>query len=246
MTRNHSLAGHFALSHQGGVVLAYFKATEVVLWRDGRTADRYLETALDPAKAGLPHAVWEEIDARLRSRFPSLPEDERAALQWRNLAQGNKTTTDSFAVSQALSEIGRSFLLASPVTTAMCYLVRCGSILTFPLNLALKPPAGVEVDRLVSAMKGVVYLLLCLGVLARILRGRLTFEQVYFPLACVLALLLATTPQIDPRFRVPMIPLLLVVALLPANGWLTRGSSQGKLLPGKRASNHSEVSDVAD
>ena len=51
MTRNRIAAGHFALSDQSGVVVAYFKATEVVLWREGRTGDRYLETSLDPAKA---------------------------------------------------------------------------------------------------------------------------------------------------------------------------------------------------
>lgn len=215
MVRNQSLAGHFALSDQGGVVLAYFKATEVALWREGRTAERYQETSLNPTKADSPHTVWDEIDARLQSRFASLPEDRRMTLRWQNLAQGNKTTLDSFAVSKALSGIGWSYLKDSPLSTAACCLVRCASILTFPLNLALKPPTGVPVGRVGSAITGSVYLLLCLWVVVRLFRGGLALEQVYFPLACTIALLLATTPQIDPRFRVPIIPLLLVVALLP-------------------------------
>jgi 4-amino-4-deoxy-L-arabinose transferase-like glycosyltransferase len=215
MIRNDFVAGHFALSDQGGVVLAYFKGTEVTLWREGRATERYVETSLDPAHRDRPHPVWEGIDARLRGKFNSLAEGQRAMLRWPNLAQGNKTKIDSFAVSEALSEIGWSDLTASPLSTAVCSLVRCGSILTFPLNLALRPATGVEVGRLESALKGSVYLLLCVWVVVRLLRGGLTFERVYFPLACTIALLLATTPQLDPRFRVPMIPLLVVIALLP-------------------------------
>lgn len=218
MLRNHVVAGHFALSDQGGVVLAYFKATEVELWRQGRAVDRYVETSLDSRKLASPHTVWDEIDLRLKSRLAHLPEDQRAALRWQNLAQGNRTETDSFEVSKALSEIGRRYLAASPVTTAACYLARCGSILTFPLNLALKPPKGVEGSRWGWALTGSVYLLLCLWVLVRLCRGGLTLDQIYFPLSCTIALLLATTPQIDPRFHVPMIPLLVVVALLPKPG----------------------------
>ena len=215
MMRNQLVAGRLALSYQGGVVLAYFKATEVVLWQQGRTVDRYLETTLDPARTELPHTVWDQIDMCLRGKFNSLPEDQRAALRWRNLAQGNKTTVDSFAISRALGDIGWSYLRASPLTTAICCLVRCGSVLTFPLNLALKPPTGVEVNRLESMVKGVPDLLLCIWVLVRLFRGGFDFTRMYFPLACAVALLVATTPQIDPRFRVPIIPLLLLVALLP-------------------------------
>jgi hypothetical protein len=64
--------------------------------------------------------------------------------------------------------------------------------------------------------KGVVYLLVCAAVVVRLVRGKITFAVAFFPIACTLALLFATTPQLDPRFRVPMIPLLLVLALLPA------------------------------
>jgi hypothetical protein len=216
MTRNLIVAGRFALSDQGGVVLAYFKTTEIELWRQGRVADRYLETSLDPAKVLWPHTVWDEIDARLQDKLYHLPADQRVELRWANLAQGNRTRADSFEVSDALSEIGWSYLWQSPLDTAVCCLVRCASLLTFPINLALKPPRGVEIDRFASLLKGGVYLALCVWVLVGVLRGRMTFAATYFPLACTIALLLATTPQLDPRFRVPMIPLLLFVALMPS------------------------------
>ncbi len=215
-SRNRVVAGRFALSHQSGIVLSYFKATEVMLWRLGRTADRYVETSLDEQYAGQPHIVWEDIDARLRNRFADLPAEQLNQLQWAKLAQGNKTDLDSFEVSAALRSIGMEMLLEDPRGTLACCFVRCFSILTFPLNLAISPPAEPYApDRLAAAAKGAIYLALMLWVLARLFRQRPPLEQVYFPLACTMALLLASTPQFDPRFRVPMIPLLLFVALLP-------------------------------
>lgn len=242
MLRNHRVAGHFALSDQGGVVLAYFKSTEVELWRQGRVADRYVETSLDPDRYDEPHTVWDEIDQELREKFPSLTPAQRASLGWRTLAQGNRSQfadkvglPNSFEVSSALSEIGLSRLAAHPLSTALCYLVRCGSTLTFPLNLAIHPPTGEERNRFVDAGMGWLYLLLCLIALARLIRGRMTQASLfagahaYFPLAVTIALLLATTPQIDPRFRVPMIPLLIVMAMLP------RPAQQADLAEGQRA-----------
>ncbi len=250
MGRNRVVAGHLALSDQRGVVLAYFKASEAVLWREGRAAERFRETSLNPADANHPHTVWDRIDRRLHDAFFDLDDTRRTQLHWRNLAQGNKTDVDSFEVSRVLSRIGWSLLAESLVSSAMCYLVRCGSILTFPLNLAIRPAVGAEGGRLRRGAVGVAYLLLCLAVLARWLRGlvlagselkdsgpvfknhvsrlstaatgsgrgfaqRMTGRAI-FPLACAAALLLATTPQMDPRFRVPLIPLLLFLALLPA------------------------------
>jgi hypothetical protein len=217
MLRNLVTAGHFALSDQSGVVLAYFKATECILSREGRTGQRYMETSLDPAQADRPHRVWDAIDAELRERL-GMPDN--AALNWRNLAQGNRTDVDSFVISDALSRIAWSHLTDSPLSTAACCLARCGSILTFPLGLAMRPPAGVAANRPRSAVVGVAYLVLCLAALAGVLRqtgrrGRrpLRGGAVFFPLACTLALLLAATPQTDPRFRLPMIPLLVVLAM---------------------------------
>ncbi len=227
--RNRVVTGRFALSHQSGIVLSYFKATEVMLWRLGRTADRYAETSLDPEHGDQPHGdqshvVWEDIDARLRNHFADLPAEQLNQLQWPQLAQGNKTDVDSFEVSTALRSIGLEILLQEPLSTLACCFVRCFSILTFPLNLAISPPAEPYApDRLVAAAKGGIYLALLVWVLVRLFMERPLLEQVYFPLACTLALLLANTPQLDPRFRVPMIPLLLFVALLPrSNSWPRR------------------------
>ena len=215
MIRNVQVAGRFALSHQSGIVLAYFKATEIVLWQAGRTADRYLETSLSGDRRDQPHPAWEAIDQRLQARFPDLPAERRADLTWPNLAQGNRPEVESFRISSELASIAAEHLIEAPWSTLACCLARCGSILTFPLDLALWPPNGVEVNRLRSAALGALYLLLSVAVAVGLARRRIGFEAGYFPLACTMALLLATTPQTDPRFRVPMIPLLIVVALLP-------------------------------
>jgi hypothetical protein len=216
--RNALHTGHAALSDQSGVVLAYFKAAEVELWRRGRAPDRYLETSLDPTRRDAPHTVWEDVDRKLRERLSDLPPELRERLRWPDLAQGNRTPADSFRVSAALTRVAGGYLLRNPLSTLSCCLVRCGSILTFPLNLAVSPPNGIEVQRLRSTAMGATYLALVIAALAGPVRGRAAFCVVYFPAACTLALLLATTPQVDPRFRVPMIPLLLFLALLPRAG----------------------------
>ncbi len=215
MARNRLVADHFALSSQGGAVLAYFKATECVLWRQGRTQDRYRETSLNPEAADAPHTIWDDIDNELRAAFDHAPPDRLEQLKWPNLAQGNRTDFDAFAVSQQLTRVGRRYLLESPLSTTLCCLVRCGSILTFPLNLALRPPTGQEVHRARSAAVGVLYLVLAAAVAARLATARWRWVDAFFPAACLLALLITTTPQIDPRFRVPMIPLLVFLVMLP-------------------------------
>jgi len=229
MVHNQRAAGKLALSHQTGIVLAYFKATEVILWRQGRTDDRYLETSFSPVRRDEPHPTWETIDETLRLHLHDLPIEQRNELTWSNLAQGNKTSVDSFRISAALGSIAQEYLLESPRSTVACCLARCASILAFPLDLALWPPKGVEVNRLRSAALGVVYFLLVLGVVVRLARRRIGFQALYFPLACTLALLLATTPQTDPRFRVPLIALLIFVALLPVVSTVIRPDRAGRV-----------------
>lgn len=228
MVRNQRVAGKLALSHQSGIVLAYFKATEVVLWRQGRTEDRYLETSLSPDRRDDPHPIWETVDESLRLHLYELPIEQRKELTWSNLAQGNKTSVDSFQISAELAPIALAHLTETPSSTLACCLARCGSILTFPFDLALWPPKGVEVNRLRSAVVGGLYLLLCLAVVVRLVRRRTEFGVIYFPLACTLALLLATTPQTDPRFRVPMIAMLIFVALLPVVSTVMRADRGGE------------------
>lgn len=215
MLRNKIVAGHFALSDQSGVVLAYFKATEVALWSQGRTADRYKETSLDEDRVLEPHTVWDRIDIKLRHEFPQLPQEKRELLTWRQLAQGNRAPISSFEVSSALSRIGWTMLAESPTDTILCYAARCVSILTFPLELALNPPAHESAGRLRRAAVGSLYALLAIGAAVRLARGPCSVEDALLPAVVIVALLAATTPQLDPRFRVPMIPFLLFLALMP-------------------------------
>ena len=214
MIRNKNQSGYFALSDQSGVVLSYFKATEVVLWREGKSQDRYIQTSLDPTKQNQPHFVWESIDEKLRQQLIDLEDQPLDQIHWTNLTQGNKTTINSFVISDALQEIGWSYIFESPLSSLACGLTRCGSLLTFPFNMAVRPPNGIEVNRLRSAILGGFYLLLALVVLLKLYRTRWSLADVYFPAACTAALLLMTIPQMDPRFRVPMIPFLIILSLM--------------------------------
>jgi len=216
MLRNKIVAGHFAMSHQRGVVLAYFKATEVALWRAGRTGDRYRETALDPARRDQPHPVWERIDRKLAERLDLDDDAGRAKVTWPHLAQGNKTDLDAFELSDALSRIGLELLGQDPLATAVCCLARCAVILAFPMNLAWNPPDGAAGGRIRAGVIGALYLALAMLAIFRLIRGRAQGMMFFFPAIVTVAMLLATTPQIDPRFRVPMIPLLIAMALAPA------------------------------
>ena len=47
LVRNRVVAGHWGLSHQGGAVLAYFKAAEVILWDRGAGQARYDRAAVE-------------------------------------------------------------------------------------------------------------------------------------------------------------------------------------------------------
>ncbi|MCO6435875.1 MAG: glycosyltransferase family 39 protein [Phycisphaerae bacterium] len=215
--RNLHVAGQFALTHQSGIVMAYFKATEVMLWRQGRSADRYIETSLNPDFADRPHSAWEEIDRRLRRRLSFLPEETLESLSWRNLAQGNRTGVNDFVVSDALWDIGREELLAHPWSTLTCYLTRAGELLTFPLGLAIRPATGNAAGRLRYAAVSAPFAILVIVIVVQMLRGRWSGSAVYFPLAVTCALLAGTVPQLDPRFRVPLLPMLLIVAMFDAD-----------------------------
>lgn len=239
MLRNQIVGGHFALSNQSGVVLAYFKAAEVALWKDGRADERYIETSLDPARLDRPHKVWEAIDQRLQQDLSDVPEPARRTLQWQNIAQGNRAAADPFRVSGALSRIGRSMLLESPLATVACCTLRAFATLSFPLHLAIRPPSETSVNRVRSAVLGIVYACLAIAAGVGLVRGRWSLAYAFFALGTTVALLAATVPQLDPRFRVPMIPLLLIGAIVPTRrtggkasaGHEARSGSTGKSDP---------------
>lgn len=216
LIRNRMVGGSFSLSHQSGIVLAYFKGTEVSLWREGRTDDRYLETSLDPAKADLPHRHWDGIDRRLRQAMFGDPNAHQDRVHWKNLAQGNKSGLDSFVLSKELGRIGWADLTAAPLQTAACYASRIVENLTFPLSLAMKTYSGVLVSsRLRQAILGGAYALACAAVLIRFVRGRWSWRAVVLPCLLCAALLVVAAPQVDPRFRVPVMPMLILLAWLP-------------------------------
>lgn len=212
MLRVHRVSGRLALSHQGGIVLAYFKAAEVELWRRGASERRLIETSLSPERRDEPHTVWEEIDARACEVSPQL---ECAKLHWWNLAQGNRTSLDSFEVAAALRRVGAEMLVAHPLSTAACCVTRMGALLTSPLHLMVKPSGGDarKFSRRLPAAGA--YSLLALAAAAGVWRRRRDVWVLVFPVGVMVALLVGTTPQLDPRFRVPMISLLVFLALLP-------------------------------
>jgi len=212
--RNRAIAGHWGLSSQSGAVLAYFKAAEVELWRQGRAADRYIETSLDPSNLDKPHTVWGDIDRNLHERLADLPQKTLSTLTWRNLAQGNRGDCDPFVVSSALSTIAWQMLWQAPLATAAVCLERCAMILTFPAHLVFDREATTS-RRLLHGAIGILYTMLLLTAIIRLFRRRICWTDVLFPLAALLCLLIATTPQLDPRFRVPMLPFLLFVSFLP-------------------------------
>jgi len=229
VVRNRVVGGHWALSSQGGVVLAYFKATEVELWLDGRSGQRYRETSLDPNRLDEPHTVWDDIDQRLQASIQDVPDRARQTLTWRHLAQGNRSQYDPFVVSSALARIGWSMLFDRPFATVAFCLGRSMEALAFPLQLAFEPGLTVG-QRLRYAIVGAVYALLALGAVFRLVRSHVSGHPIFFPLACIVCLLLATAPQLDPRFRVPMLPFLLVIAFLPQRDGCTCAKSE----PGTR------------
>jgi hypothetical protein len=233
MMRNRIVAGRFALSNQSGVVLAYFKAAEVALWRDGRSNERYIETSLDPARIDDPHPIWESIDNRLRNQLSNVSEASRSTLTWKRLAQGNRGEVDPFLVSDVLSEIGWSMLMESPLATATCCVVRGLSAMTFPLNLAVRPPPDQETKRIRWTLLGGLYLALACAAVAGLIRMSWNLSHSYFSVGVILALLAATVPQLDPRFRVPMVPLLLVLAFVP--GFRSLIGEAGEVTPGPEA-----------
>jgi hypothetical protein len=219
MLRNQQQAGHAALSSQSGTVLAYFKAAEVALWARGEADERYIQTSLSPKWGDIERPVWNDIDEKLQARFEG--QEDAGALRWQNLAQGNTTRFDDFEVSAGLRAIGRDILLDHWAAALACSAVRCGSILTFPLNRVLTEYAGTtpeapdsaRTEKLQSWALGGVYTLLCAIVLVQLLRCRTKLAGGLFPIMVTAALLIATVPQIDPRFRIPMMPFLVFLML---------------------------------
>jgi len=226
LIRNRLVAGRFALSHQTGTVLTYYKAAEIVLWAEDRANERYDEDAV--------HDVWDRFDQRLRERWSAqhgpLTPEARRDIAWPQVAWGRVRAVDPLLLDRQTLRVGLTVLAEHPVATASCWLWRCGSILTFPLGLAIWPPdaadalpfAGMLPNLSITSRRGLAALLAAPFVVLAIVAGcraivSIRSDRFAHVLACalpLLALLLATSPQLDPRFRVPMIPFLLLMAAI--------------------------------
>jgi len=226
LIRNRLVADRFALSHQTGTVLTYYKAAEVLLWAEGRANERYNEDAV--------HAVWDRFDQRLRERWsaqhgPLTPETRRD-IAWPQVAWGRVRAVNPLLLDRQTIRVGLAVLAEHPVATASCWLWRCGSILTFPLDLAIWPPdaavalpfanmlpnLSITSRRVLAVLLAAPFVVLTVAAGWRGI-GLIRAGQLAHAAACALplaALLLATSPQVDPRFRVPMIPFLLLLAAI--------------------------------
>jgi len=224
VVRNKLVGGRFALSHQGGTVLAYFKAVEVVLWAERRTGHRHDDEVV--------HAVWERFDQRLRTRWsirhgPLTPQ-ARQDIAWPQIAWGRVRALNPLLLDREIMGLGLDVLAEHPEAAVSCWAWRCVSILTFPLSLAVAPPettsalpfanilpdVSVSMRRVFAGLLAAPFVVLTVVAFWRAV-GLLRARRFVLVATCalpLLAFLVATSPQLDPRFRVPMVPFLLLLA----------------------------------
>ncbi len=227
LIRNRAVSGRWALSYQSGVSLAYFKAVEVLLWDRGLASSRFDPSVVNP--------ILEEIDVRLADRWQrdhGPPASEQAAeLTWPNIIYGKLCRVPPVEVSRELWRIGMGLLAERPGATAACYSARSLSMLTFPASIGLWPPANARaaplatvlgtgrpgLARAVAVALGGAFAVLTAAAVFRVVpvlwrRERFT---AWFVVVTLLGFLAMTAPFEDPRFREPLVPMLLLIALLP-------------------------------
>ncbi len=228
--RNLATSGRLALSHQSGVSLAYFKVVEVLLWERGRTADRF-----DPA---IVTPILEDMDARLVRRWERehgpLTAEQKTELRWSNIIYGNIRAVPPVEVSRTLWRIGIEMLAARPAATVACFAARAVSLVTYPAAIGLWPPrnAGAapfatllgvtrpQAARALAVALGAAFAVLAAAALLRVSiavwrRRRLA---VWFAIWTALGLVAMTVPFEDPRFREPLVPMLLLAAFAGGAG----------------------------
>ena len=239
LARNRVLSGHFAISCQSGASFAYHKVVDVVLWSEGRPEYRFDPTATAE--------VRERIDARLRrewpqARSPATPE-ELKTLTWQNLNFGKPVAVDPFTASSVLWSIGLDTLKSHPGAMVKCFAVQGAFMLIFPLGLVLWPPAGTGsapfsmllgggagmLARALPPVIGAAYGALALFVLLRLIIAvwRRRWPAGFFTLWPMLLMFAFSLPSEDPRFRLPLVPLL----------WILAVASHGFALPAASRSN---------
>ncbi|UCD30545.1 MAG: glycosyltransferase family 39 protein [Planctomycetota bacterium] len=225
MLRNRMVAGHWGISHQSGASFAYHKVADVVLWSQGRSRYRFDPDVHDEIRG--------EIDRRLQKkwaqRFGPLSEIERQNLSWRKLNYNLATDIDQFSASSLLWSAGTQMLANRRWAAVECFSAQGINMLIFPLGLLLFPPAGTGTAPLsmlaggsgswlsttLAAGIGICYTVLALAVLGRLIHAFLGryWPASFFVFWPAAALFVLALPFEDPRFRLPLVPLMWLIAL---------------------------------
>jgi hypothetical protein len=196
-----------------------------MLWSQGNPQYRF-----DPTIAA---EMRDQIDAQLQAKwqeqFGHLTPEEKDSLTWRKLNFGKPLAhgVDPMAASNILWSIGTDFLKSHPADMFKCFAVQGSLMLIFPLGLVLWPPAssgsasfsmlmGNQGPRaaLVSTVIGSAYAILALWIIANLIMAvaRRRFPAGYFAFWPAAAMFIFSLPFEDPRFRLPLIPLFLILA----------------------------------
>jgi hypothetical protein len=225
MLRNRLAAGHWSISHQSGASFAYHKVADVVLWSQGRSRYRF-----DPE---VHNEIRSEIDQHLQEKweqhFGPLTEIERDNLTWKKLNYNLATDIDQFVASKLLWSVGMDMLIDRKWALVECFAAQGITMLIFPLGLLLSPPAGAgtaPLSMLLGSSESLISMIVpvCIGagyaLLALIVLGQLIYTCirrhvpasffVFWPAATLFVLAL---PFEDPRFRLPLIPLMWLMAV---------------------------------
>ncbi len=225
MVRSAGVAGHFALSSQAGASLAYHKVADVVLWSEGRSDRRFDAEAL----AEVRDRVDERVRERWRERHGTLSEEERADLTWRRLNFGETRHVDPFEASSVLTAVGLEMMGERKRAVVACFATQGVGMLVFPLGLVVSPPesaaplsslfgGGGGIGRqVVPAIIGTAYGLLFGAVVYRVIQAarRRRLGGALFALWPMLGLFVLSLPFEDPRFRLPLVPMMWIIAVPP-------------------------------
>jgi len=224
LLRNRIVAGHFALTPQTGTSFAYHKVVDVVLFSQGRSRYRFDARTLDEIRTDIDHRLrqkWEQS-------YGPLTPAQREELTFAKLNFGEAEGVDPFAASSLLWSVGLELLADRPWALVQCFVTQGAKMLIFPLGLVLCPPAGEGTAPLstllgsgsiaasaAAAALGACYAALILAVCGRLIAAawRRSWPGHCFVIFPMLALFALALPFEDPRFRLPLIPFLWLLAV---------------------------------
>jgi len=224
LVRNRAVAGHLSLTPQTGPSFAYHKVVDVVLFSQNKSRYRFDDQTLSQIRT--------DIDQRLKSkwedRYGPLTPTQREQLIYAKLNFGKAQGVDPFTASSLLWSVGLDLLADRPWSTVQCFATQGAKMLVFPLGLVLSSPVGEGsvplsmlfggsslTASLIAIVLGACYAALALTVLCRLIAAARwqCWPEHFFVIWPILALFVLTLPFEDPRFRLPMIPFLLLLAV---------------------------------